>query len=300
VVTAPSAYHPPVPKVAERLHSVPPEALFVLSGISMYAGASVAVVAFDYLPAAGVAWWRVLWAGVVVSLVRRAWRGPWSRRQVLLAGLFGTALAAMNLSFYLALDRLPLGTTVAIEFTGPVAVAVLGSRTRRSLGALALTVAGVVILADVQFEANAAGVAFALMAAAFWAGYIVLGARVASEARAADGLGIGMLIGAAAIAPVAAPQALEFGDAPWVLLLALATAVLSNALPYGLDQLILQRIPRARFAFLLALLPVTATVTGFVALSQTPSWVEMIGIAFVVVGVAVSERPPRREPPAPG
>jgi inner membrane transporter RhtA len=274
--------------------------LFVISGISMYAGASVAVIAFDYLPAAGVAWWRVLWAGLVVSAVRRAWRGPWSRRQVILAALFGSALAAMNLSFYLALDRLPLGTTVAIEFTGPVAVAVLGSRSARSLGALALTVAGVMVLADVQFEANAAGVVFALMAATFWAGYIVLGARVASEARAADGLGLGMLAGAAVIAPVAAPRAMELGDAPWVLLLTLATAVLSNALPYGLDQVILQRIPRARFAFLLALLPVTATLTGFVALGQTPTWPELGGISLVVVGVAVSERPARAEPPTPG
>jgi inner membrane transporter RhtA len=284
----------------ERLAAVPPEMLFVVSGISMYAGASVAVTAFDYLPAAGVAWWRVLWAGLIVSAVRRAWRGPWSRRQVVLAVLFGSALAAMNLSFYLALDRLPLGTAVAIEFIGPVAVAVLGSRAPRSLGALTLTVAGVVILADVQFEANAAGVVFALMAAAFWAGYIVLGARVASEARAADGLGLGMLAGAFVIAPVAGPPAMEFGDAPWVLLLTVATAVLSNALPYGLDQVILRRIPRARFAFLLALLPVTATVTGFVALGQTPTWPEMGGISLVVAGIAVSERPAGAEPPAPG
>lgn len=286
--------------VTERFQRVPPEVLFVLSGISMYIGASVAVVAFDYLPAAGVAWWRVLWAGLIVSLVRRAWRGPWTRRQVALAAVFGTALAAMNLSFYLAIDRLPLGTTVAIEFAGPVSVAVLGSRTLRSVAALALTVAGVIVLADVQFEANAAGVVFALMAATFWAAYIVLGARVAFEARAVDGLGIGMLVGAVAIGAYAFPEALEFGDAPWVLLLCLVTAVLSNAIPYGVDQMILQRIPRARFAFLLALLPVTATVTGFVALAQRPGGAELAGIALVVVGIAVSERPRQDEPPTPG
>jgi inner membrane transporter RhtA len=284
----------------DRLHGVPPELLFVLSGISMYIGASVAVVAFDYLPAAGVAWWRVLWAGLIVFVVRRAWRGPWTRRQVVLAAVFGTALAAMNLSFYLAIDRLPLGTTVAIEFAGPVSVAVIGSRTRRSLGALVLTVTGVVVLADVQLEANAAGVVFALMAATFWAAYIVLGARVATEARAVDGLGVGMLVGALAIGPYAFPKAIQLGDAPWVLLLCLVTAVLSNAIPYGVDQLILQRIPRARFAFLLALLPVTATATGFVALAQRPAIAELLGIALVVIGIAVSERPPQEEPPAPG
>jgi inner membrane transporter RhtA len=278
------------PAAADLLSSTAPELLFVLSGVSMYIGAAVAVVAFDYLPAAGVAWYRVLWAGLIVFVVRRAWRGPWTRRQVVLAGLFGTALAAMNLSFYLAIDRLPLGTTVAIEFSGPVAVAAVGSRTLRSGAALALTTAGVVVLADVQLEASVAGVVFALTAATLWAAYIVLGARVAAEARAVDGLGIGMVIGVVAIAPFGLGPALGVVDHPWVLLLTIATALLSNVIPYGLDQVILRRIPRARFAFLLALLPVTATLTGFVALGQTPTVAELAGIALVVVGIGVSER----------
>jgi inner membrane transporter RhtA len=276
--------------IAARLTTTRPELLFVLSGVSMYIGAAVAVVAFDSLDAATVAWFRVLWAGLIVSVLRRAWRGPWSRRQVVLAGLFGSFLAAMNLSFYLAIDRLPLGTTVAIEFAGPVAVAVLGSRSLRSIGALALTTTGVVVLADVQFEANPSGVLFALAAAAFWAGYIVLGARVAAEARSVDGLGIGMLIGVVAIAPVGLRDVSGVGDHPWVLLLTVVVALLSNVIPYGVDQVILRRIPRARFAFLLALLPVTATITGFVALQQSPSVAELAGIALVVGGIAASER----------
>ena len=277
---------------ARAATSTPPEILFVISGISMYAGAAVAVVAFDYLPAAGVAWYRVLWAGLIVFAMRRAWRGPWTRRQLLLAGLFGSALAAMNISFYLSIDRLPLGNVVAIEFLGPVAVAVLGSRSLRSLSALGLTTAGVVVLADMQYEASPSGVVFALMAAAFWALYIVLGARVATEARAVDGLGVGMLIGALVISPFGLAPALEVHHHPWVLLLTITTALLSNVIPYALDQVILRRIPRARFAFLLALLPVTATLTGFIALQQTPGAVELAGIGLVVAGIAVSERPP--------
>jgi inner membrane transporter RhtA len=273
-----------------RPSRLPPEALFIVSGISMYAGAAVAVTAFDHLDAPGVAWWRVLFAGLVITVLRRSWRGTWTRRQLVLAAAFGSVLAAMNLNFYFAIDRLPLGTTVAIEFAGPVAVAALGARTARSLLALGLTTVGVIVLADVSFEVSPAGVAFALAAAVFWAGYIVLGARVAAGARAVDGLGIGMLVGAVAIAPVGLPPALGFGEVPWVLLLALATAVLSNVVPYGLDQMILQRIPRSRFAFLLALLPVTATITGIVALRQAPSGIEVVGIALVVVGIAVSER----------
>jgi inner membrane transporter RhtA len=269
---------------------IPPEALFVLSGISMYAGAAIAVTAFEYLDAPGVAWWRVMFAGALLTLVRRSWRGPWTRRQVVLAVAFGTVLAAMNLNFYFAIDRLPLGTTVAIEFAGPVAVAAAGTRSLRSLGALVLTAVGVVVLADVSFDISPAGVWFALAAAALWAGYIVLGARVAAGARAVDGLGIGMVAGSLVIAPVGLPPALRLGDAPWVLLLGLATAVLSNVVPYSLDQVILRRIPRARFALLLALLPATATVMGLVALRQTPGGLEVLGIGLVVAGIALSER----------
>ncbi|MDX1689516.1 MAG: EamA family transporter [Acidimicrobiia bacterium] len=274
------------------LRRVPPEALFVVAGVSMYAGAAVAVTAFEYLDAPGVAWWRVLFAGLVLTVVRRSWRGTWTRRQVLLAVAFGSVLAAMNLNFYFAIDRLPLGTTVAIEFAGPVAVAALGARTRRSIAALALTAAGVVVLADVSLDVSVTGVVFALVAAVLWAGYVVLGARVATGARAVDGLGIGMLAGALVIAPVGLPPALQLGDAPWVLLLAAVTALASNVVPYGIDQVVLQRIPRDRFALLLALLPVTATVTGLVALRQTPGGLELAGITLVVAGIALSERPP--------
>jgi inner membrane transporter RhtA len=279
-------------RAAARLTSAsPPEVLFVVSGISMYCGAAVAVHTFDDLGPAGVAWWRVFGAGLMLILLRRSWRAGWTRRQVLLAGLFGTVTAAMNTSFYMAIDRLPLGTTVAIEFLGPVTVAAVGSRTWRSWIALMLAAAGVGVLADVQLEANAVGLAFALAAAALWSGYIVLGARVASEARAVDGLTIGMLIGAVVIAPVGLPSALGVVGA-WVLLVpALATALLSTVIPYGIDQVVLKRIPRARFALLLALLPVTATVIGLLILRQSPSVIEVAGIALVVVGIAVSERP---------
>jgi inner membrane transporter RhtA len=276
--------------------SAPPEALFVLSGISMYCGAAVAVQVFDDLGPAGVAWWRVFGAGVMLLVLRRSWRTGWTRRQVLLAGLFGAVTAGMNTSFYMAIDRLPLGTTVAIEFLGPVTVAALGSRTRRSWTALLLAAAGVGVLADVQLEANAVGLAFALGAATLWAGYIVLGARVAGEARAVDGLTIGMLIGAVVIAPVGMPEALGVFGHWWLLVPALATALLSNVFPYVIDQVVLRRITRARFALLLALLPVTASVIGLIALRQTPSMIEAVGIALVVAGIAVSERTRRPGP----
>ncbi len=273
-----------------RLERVPPESLFVLSGISQYAGAAIAVLTFEYLAPAGVAWWRVLGAGLMIVLIRRSWRRTWERRTLLLAAAFGATLAAMNLTFYLSIDRLHLGNAVAIEFLGPTAVAAFGIRSRRSWAALFMVLVGVAVLADLQWELEPLGVVFALLSAVFWAGYIVLGARVAKEGGAVDGLGIGMIFGAAVIAPFGLGAGLAALVTPWVVLLALATALLSNVIPYGLDQVILRRLPRHRFALLLALLPVTAALTGVVALRQFPAAGEVVGIALVVFGIAVSDR----------
>lgn len=273
-----------------RLSRIPPEALFVFSGISQYAGAAIAVLTFEYLTPAGVAWWRVLGAGVMVVLMRRSWKRSWDRRSLLLAGGFGVVLALMNLSFYLAIDRLHLGNAVAIEFLGPTTVAALGTRTRRSWLALLLALAGVVVLADVQWDLEPLGVVFALMAAAFWALYIILGEKVAHGGDAISGLGVGMIVGSFAVAPFGLADGVAALVTPWVVVLALATALLSNVIPYGLDMVILQRLARHRFALLLALLPVTATLTGVVALQQMPSGIELVGIALVVVGIGVSDR----------
>lgn len=273
--------------MARLLDRIAPEGLFVVSGVSMYIGASIAVVTFDYLAPAGVAWWRVLGAGAIIVLVRRSWRRSWTRRDLLLAALFGSALAAMNLSFYLAIDRLPLGNTVAIEFLGPTAVAALGSRTARAWTALALAAAGVLVLAGVESGGTLAGVGFALLAGALWAVYIVLGERVANRGAAVDGLGVGMLAGAVAISPFGMVPALEAIVEPWVVGLALTTAVLSNVVPYALDQHIFTRVSRPRFALLNSLLPVTATVVGLVALRQVPSPVDLLGIGLVITAIAL-------------
>lgn len=269
------------------LTRVPPEGLFFVSGVSMYAGASVAVLTFQYLAPAGVAWWRVLGAGVFLVLVRRAWRRDWTWQSFGLAALFGTALAAMNLSFYLAIAELPLGNAVAIEFLGPTAVAAFGSRTRRAWFALALAVTGVVVLAGIEQGGTPAGFFFALLAGALWAAYIVLGERVATSGSAVDGLGVGMVIGAIAISPFGAVPAIEALVTPWVVALALAAALLSNVIPYALDQHIFTRVSRTRFALLNAMLPATATIVGLVVLRQVPGAIELLGIGLVVVAIAI-------------
>ncbi len=280
----------PAPRAGEAappavpLARVPAQGLFVLGALAQYVGSSFAVLLFAVVPASGVAWLRVLTAAGALALWRRPWRAPWTARRLALAAAFGLTLAAMNLSFYLAIDRLPLGTAVAIEFWGPIAVATLGSRSRRDAGALALAVAGVLLLADVHIAGTPEGVAFAAAAGGLWALYVVLGHRVAADAglRPRDGLAAGMAIGALAFAPFLLAGAGPAFDTPWRLAACVLVGLLSSVIPYALEQLALTRLPRARFALLLSLLPATAAVVGAVILGQLPGLLEVAGIGLVV------------------
>ena len=269
-----------------------PEVLFMAGAVSQYLGAAVAAVLFDELAPGGVALLRVLAAAAVIIVLRRSWRRRWQARELGRAAAFGVSLAAMNLCFYLAMHRLPLGNAVAIEFTGPVVVAALGTRTLRSAGTLALAAAGVLVLAGVEAEGTASGVGFALLAGAFWAGYILLGHRVARSPASVDGLGIGMLIGAVAISGFGVSAVRGALDAPLVLALGLATGVLSNVIPYRIDQAVMRRVEPHRFALLQALLPATATVVGLAALAQVPNVQEALGIGLVIAAIAVRSPAP--------
>ena len=260
----------------------------MVGAVSQYLGAAVAAMLFDELAPSGVAVLRVLGAGAMIVLLRRSWRRSWDLNVLGRAAAFGVSLAAMNLCFYLAMDKLPLGNAVAIEFTGPVVVAAVGARTLRSAGALVLAIAGVLVLAGVEAEGTARGVTFALLAGAFWAGYILLGHRVARSPASVDGLGLGMLAGAVAIGPFGISAVGGALDAPLVLALGVATGLLSNVIPYRIDQAVMRRVDPPRFALLQALLPVTATIVGLAALAQVPSGQELLGIGLVMVAIAGS------------
>ena len=273
---------------AFKTHRVPPESLFIIGGISQYIGAAIAVALFDVMTPANVALLRVLGAAVIVIFVRRSWRKTWSRERLISAGVFGTALALMNLTFYLALDALPLGNAVAIEFLGPIAVAAFGSRSRRSVMALVAAGGGIALIAGIQPQGSLAGVGFALTAAALWATYIVLGHRVATSGLGTDGLGVGMAIGGLLILPFAG-SGLSF-DRPWLLVLAVATGLFSNAIPYGIDQVVMARLSRARFALLQSLLPVIAALIGLLVLGQSLRPLEILGIGLVVAAIWLGSR----------
>lgn len=270
--------------------SVP--AFFVVGAISQYLGAAVGVFLFETTDPTAVAWLRCAAAAAALLAWRRPWRMRWTRRGVGVATGFGVVTVAMNVAFFESIARIPLGTAVAIEFLGPVAVATLGSRRARDLLAVVLVAAGVVLLAGVQAEVDPLGVGFALLAAALWAGYITLGKRVADAGAGMDSLAVGMAAAAVLLtAPLLARQTLSDASVfaePRTWLLGIAVGVLSTAVPYALDQVVLARIGRARFALLLALLPVTAAVVGALVLAQRPTLAEAAGIAMVVGALVVS------------
>lgn len=274
------------------LAGLPAPVLFVLSGTSMYLGAAMAVWLFAEATPAGVAWLRCLGAAIVLLAWRRPPRHAWRGKALVLAGGFGVVTAGMNVLFYEAIARLPLGTAVALEFVGPVAVAALGSRGRRDVAALLLVAVGVLLIADVQLAGNPLGVAFALAAAAAWAGYIVLGKRVAladTGVSGFDSLAVGFAVATVVLCPLALGTGPVWGSGT-LLALGVGVGVLSTVVPYTLDQVVLRRVGRAAFALLLALLPLTATVIGFAVLQQVPSTIEAVGIATVVVGLLVRSR----------
>lgn len=263
----------------------------------MYAGAAVAVGLFGVVAPAGVAWLRCLGAALVLLAWRRPPRSAWTGRTLLLSGAFGVVTAGMNVLFYEALARLPLGTAVALEFAGPVLVAALGSRTRRDVFALLLVIAGVLAIVDVQLEGSLTGVLLALAAAAAWAAYIVLGKRVAVGGEGIDGLAVGLVVATVLLSPLALGTGEVWGS-PRLLLLGIGVGVLSTVVPYALDQVVLREVGQARFAILLALLPVTAGIIGFLWLKQVPTLPEAIGTLAVVAGVALRSPGRRRPPPA--
>jgi inner membrane transporter RhtA len=273
---------------------------FVVGAVSQYAGAAVGVFLFESTDPAAVAWLRAAAAAVALLVWRRPWRTRWTRRTIVAAGGFGIVTVAMNVAFFEAIARIPLGTAVAIEFLGPVAVAALGSRRARDLVAVVLAAGGVALCAGVQAGADALGVGFALLAAALWAGYILLGKRVADAGAGLDSLAVGMTIAAVTLAaPLLVGQLVDdasvFAD-PRTWLLGAAVGVLSTAVPYGLDQVVLTRIGRARFALLLALLPATAAIVGAIALAQRPTVAEAVGIALVMAALVVASGGSRAVP----
>ncbi|MCL3863235.1 DMT family transporter [Actinotalea sp. K2] len=271
---------------------VPAPLIFVASGLSLYVGAALAIGLFAVIPAAGVGWLRLVVAAVLLLAWRRPWRLRWSRRDLGVVLLFGTTLAAMNVTFYIAIDHLPLGTAVAIEFLGPVLVgAVTGVGWRERTG-IVLAACGVVLLAGVTVSVGGPGAAIGLLAAgaaaACWAGYILLGRRVALTGDGVTRLSVAMCAGALVFAPLLVRSSAPVLASWWLVAAVVGVAVLSSVVPYALEQVVLRRVSAAGFAVLLAMLPAIAAVVGAVVLRQLPDPLEVLGLLLVSAAIALT------------
>lgn len=295
----------------QAIANAPPASLFVGSAVFHYLGPAFAVLLFARLEPPGVAWLRIASAAAVFA----AWRKPWRAFAALdqdgrrLVAAMGAVLAMMNVCFYLAIDRLPLGTVAAVEFLPMIALAAIGAWTIRNAAAVVLAVAGVYLLTNVALVDEPLGIALAFANAVLFAAYVVLGHRVAQRSGfgGIDGLGAAMLVAAVVAVPLGGWNALPAFVDPVALGAGIGVGIASSVIPYVCDQLAMARLGRSTYALLVSLLPATATIIGAIVLAQLPSWLDAAGIALVIAGIAVhterrdagSELPAEADEPRP-
>lgn len=276
---------------AKPLGLVVPIAVLILAMLGFQGGAALAKTLLPIVGALGTTALRLGFATIMLFAVWRPWRS-WPTRRALLAIVpYGIALGCMNLLFYSALQTLPLGITVALEFTGPLAVAIADSRRPIDFLWIGLCVAGLVILmplGGVHRQAlNPLGIGYALGAGFCWAMYIVYGRRAGAE-HGGQTTALGMLVGAILVVPAGFAHVGSALLAPALLPLACAVALLSSALPYSMEMYAMTRVPPRTFGVLMSLDPVLAALFGLWFLSEHLSWVQWVAILSIMVASAGS------------
>ena len=260
----------------------------IVAMCSFQAGASIAKHLIPEIGAPGTTALRLGLSALLVGLFRRAWRTPPTRSQLPALLGYGLALGTMNFVFYLALRTIPLGIAVALEFAGPLAVALFSAGRRADLVWIALAAAGLVSLLPISTSGAALdpmGVAFALMAGVCWALYIVFGQK-AGRAMGSAAATWGMIIAAIITVPIGVVDAGWALLTPSVLLMGLAIAIFSSALPYSLEMLALRRLSARVFGTLMSLEPAIAALTGMVVLHEALTLTQWLAIASVMAASA--------------
>ncbi|MBO8191015.1 EamA family transporter [Streptomyces oryzae] len=264
----------------------------VLAGsLSVQFGSAVAALLFPRAGALGVVALRVAIAAVLLLIVSRPRLRGHSRTDWAVAVAFGVALGGMNILFYQAIDRIPLGPAVTLEVLGPLLLSVVVARRALSLVWAGLALVGVFLLGQSGFgELSLAGAGFALGAGAMWAAYIVCNARAGARFPRLEGLAVAMSVAALMSLPLGIGSAGTTLLQPGVLGLGLAVALLSSGVPYSLELLALRRLPAPTFAVLMSLAPAIAALAGFLVLGQTLSLPQCLAIALVVAASAGAVR----------
>lgn len=279
---------------AWRSDGVPPWGLAVAAMLSVQLGSALSVDVIATVGPAGTAWLRLtLGALVFLALARPPLRTIRRHDLPTLLGL-GVATGLVSVTFLAAIERIPLGTAVAVEFLGPLSVAALRSGSRRALAWPALALLGVVLLTEPWLgEVDPAGLGFAALAAIGWGVYILLTQRMGDRFTGITGLSITVPIAAATAAVLGVPQAAGHMT-PGVLVAAAGLALLLPVLPYALELLALRHLTPTAFGTLMALEPAIGVLLGLLVLHQTPSTVQLVGIMLVVLAGAAAQHGGRR------
>ncbi|GAA1476554.1 EamA family transporter [Nocardioides aestuarii] len=260
-------------------------------------GLAVSVGLIDDLGTAGVAWLRLAWAGVLLLVLVRPRPSSFTRSSLTACVALGTVTAGVTLLFMAAVERLPLGTASALEFLGPLGVAIARGRGAARLWALAAA-AGVLLLTEPWHgTADPVGVAYALAAAGCWAGYILLTQKVGDEVSGLQGLAVSMPVAGVVATLVAGPAAIS-ALTPELLVVGLGLALLLPVIPFALELVALRRLTTAAFGTLMSLEPAIALTVGLVFLHQVPGWAPVAGIGLVVLAGIGAERTGARHEPA--
>jgi inner membrane transporter RhtA len=276
------------------LSAVPPPAQVLAGIVSVQIGSALAKNLFDAVGSTGTVALRLFFAAVVLLAVWRPSVRMGRRAWAVVVG-YGLVLAAMNLCFYLALEKVPLGIVVTIEFLGPLAVAIGGSR-RWLDGLWALLAAGgVVLLTEGRGDLNLVGLLFALAAAGCWAAYILLSAALGRHTSDGGGLALGMALAAVVVMPVGIGNGGAMLLEPWVLAVGAGVALLSSVIPYSLELEALRRMPPKVFGVLMSVEPAVAALIGLVVLGEVLGLTQWLAVLLVVAASAGSTRTARAE-----
>ena len=265
-----------------------PMSFILLSISSTQIGSALAKSLFESFGPVGVAGVRLAGAALILLLIwHTQMRGAYGWKAYGLAACFGLILASMNLSFYLALDQLPLGVTVTLEFLGPLTLAVVQSRKFLDVLWVILAACGVLLLAPINFLGGTsfklAGIGLALLAGACWAGYILLSARVGRIFPGGSGLALATCMAAIVMVPIAIVQEKAVLLNPPLLLVGAGVGLLSTALPYSLEMEALRHLPSRIFSILLSLEPAIAALAGLIILHEHLSWRGIIAVALICI-----------------
>lgn len=276
---------------------IPPAMLGLLAIGSVQVGAALASQLFPLIGSSAAVYLRTLFAAILLLAIWRPRLRGYTRRHYVLLGLYGVTLAAMNLAFYAAISRIPLGLAVTLEFVGPLGVAVAGSRRVLDLLWVVMAGMGVVLLSPFSSSAlDGAGVAFALLAGCGWASYILVGGQVGKAFAGGSGLALGLLISTLLLTPVGILSGGPTLFTPHVLLLGIGVSLLSSAIPFSLEFIALQRMPARVFGILMSLEPAVAALVGLFLLGEQLDLRALTALVLVTTAAAGAFRFSARRP----